>query len=106
MNNVKIKTLLFGLLLVVSLGLKAQEKYEYGSVEFRYAGAPGYSLSISLSSGFNEKKIDKKEFTGTNGLTDITPLIREVNELNKKGWEVYNVTYTTFCVIYSIRKKI
>ncbi len=91
--------------------LLAQDKYEYGSLQLSYCAIKQieYILSKSTPAGYEERKIEKSEFASKNILQDITPLVKEMTEMNKKGWELcnaYSSPGNCLNVIYSIRRKI
>lgn len=78
----KIKILLFGLFLIASLGLKAQEKYEYATLR-----SNGYdALSYTTTEKSEKIKVDSKE--------NELALVKKVNELNEEGWELFLVSET------------
>lgn len=93
----KTKTIFLSLFLsLASVGLWAQEKYEYATVGVNDNG-------LYVVTGDNpEKQLYKpaeKEIV----------VVKKLNELADKGWEVYSVTETTVVQspmrIYHLRKK-
>jgi hypothetical protein len=92
------KTLLFGLLFAVSLGLKAQDKYEYGVVTYQELGPKKYRIIQSFN---EEPKVEtgilkSSELVGI----DFEPINRVLNELSNQGWDTYNTIVTSSGVYY------
>ena len=104
-------TLLTGLFFFGLLtGLQAQDKYEYGSIQLRSCSGNSWFLAITTGANYSEKPLTKSDFKDKWSFSNITPLIKEADEMAKLGWEVYNVSPTTYdgcySLIYSIRKSI
>ncbi|MBS1684148.1 MAG: hypothetical protein JSS76_05305 [Bacteroidetes bacterium] len=92
--------------MAVSIGVKAQEKYEYASVKLVATGM-GQKGYVAVS---QENKYEEIEVKVTQGILpdNLSPAIEVVNKMSLQGWEVYNTTgYASpnYCVHYFLRKK-
>ena len=87
----KLKSLILtiGLTLFAASGLLAQDKYEYATV---------YAFNLNSIRFTIEGNQETTSTTPKNCEMDI---LKKVNELSEKGWEVYNVNNG----IYYLRKK-
>ncbi len=93
----KIKTTLLTAFLFFGLltGLQAQDKYEFALIHFTTS-----AYYISYSSGqVEEFKINKGEQTDNNQ----TLVMKKVEELNSKGWEL--VAFDSYPTSYVLRRK-
>lgn len=102
--NIKIKALFFALLLIVSVGLKAQEtskKYEYISVT-QYSN---FSIHISRAG----QPVDETTLPKTvKSLYDYSSLLEQVEKLEAEGWIVYStqsVTGTATSLNFILRRE-
>lgn len=105
----KIKSLLLIpiLLLIMSNGAWAQEKYDFAIIYLEKAsmnsefGINGMKLCVFSNSESNCEKIDKE--------TAEQKLVLKVEEFNTKGWEVYQSNTSsigrTYQFTYYLRKK-
>jgi len=100
------KTLLATLLLLfVTTGIMAQDKYEYATVYYN----PSYSL-IDISTTGGELKNIVIPKGGVRSKGDMTPALKEVDAMTEQGWEFFNTAmsndsqgYPTY--VFSLRKK-
>lgn len=94
-------------IMTLSLGVKAQDKYEYATVSYRC----GSFLSKGTISVSRQGKFETTEFKLSEGgvFDNFTPVIEVVNKMSQEGWEVYNTTiavsdkYPT--TLYYLKKK-
>ncbi|HEY0261976.1 MAG TPA: hypothetical protein VGB95_03050 [Chitinophagales bacterium] len=110
--NVKIKALLFGLLLICSVGLKAQEAsggYEYAEVQMALNKKFVYNLLVVYSDRESET-IETGLGSKATTLEIHDAVLKEVGEKAKEGWIVTNTTSVTLetveiVPVYFLRKK-
>ena len=83
-----IKTILaFVVIMTISLGIKAQDKYEYSTViYFAHGNMTKGIIAISYQGKYTETavKIDEGSI-----MDNLTPLLEAINKMNLDGWEVY-----------------
>jgi len=85
-TKIKAMGLMVILMMVMGFGLKAQEKYEFATIT--YSTLYG-KITTSYSNNTAETiKVNAKEF---DGILDQRPALLKVAELQKAGWENYNV---------------
>jgi hypothetical protein len=85
-------------MLVATGGLLAQEKQE----KYEYATVHSSGMTIYFTTAENQESIP----TGIKGKEYMRDLLKKVNELTDKGWEVYNSTFTdNVTIMYYLRKK-
>jgi len=110
MTSIIKKTLITGLLFFALLPfLQAQDKYEYGQVQFAWhpGGMGKYILAVSVSGEpYEENEVPKstlqnQKFTSS----DVSPLLSKVNEFVEKGWEVFQCAPHGNGTTYYIRRK-
>lgn len=65
----------------------AQDKYEYGSLFCSGSLGKKYQILVSLNDKYEE--IDGSVNEGTTA-QNFTPMNKQLTELSKQGWEVYN----------------
>lgn len=97
--NTKMKMLLFGLFLVVSLGVNAQDKYEYAKV---------FDLGGKLTVIYSNAETEKISFEKTSDLAKYhEQLLQVVGKMADNGWELFltseNITGGT--TIYFLKRK-
>lgn len=97
--NTKMKTLLFGLLLAVSLGLKAQDKYEYA----RISDLRGAQIVIVYSGGNQSEKIAIEKVTDFVRYQE--QFLQTVERLTDNGWELVTVNEETSGTVYYLKRK-
>jgi hypothetical protein len=79
-------TLAFALLM---LGLKAQDKYEYGTVIYKYIVKDKATIEASIGDKYTETQVTCNQSRPFDDLTSFIPFI---NKLANEGWEVYAST--------------
>ena len=112
--DIKVRTLFLGVLLIASLGLKAQElnggEYEYAEVYFTASAPASYDLVISITYSDRESEIVQtglKSSTGRVFITEVNDVVlKEVNKRIKDGWQVMNATLNSVNnPVYFLRRK-
>ncbi len=98
----KIKTTLLTVFFIFGLltGLQAQDKYEYAIVSY-YPNIPSVTVSEN-GEVYQETKIAKADLKG---LLDLNPILRKVNEMTDKGWEVFSTDKSDATYFFYLRKK-
>jgi hypothetical protein len=103
-------TLTITLLLLCGAYLVAQDKYEYGMINYSsFGGFKNWVANVSLNDKFEGYK-----GTLTEGLffENFTPVTKIISDLNSKGgWEVYDQSVThpspnTHLILYFLRRKV
>ena len=80
--------LLIAFMALLAIGLKAQEKYEYGVVSY---GSPGggwskYVVYSSLSDAY--KQVEDGKLNNGNIFLNFEPVNKYLTDLSVQGWEV------------------
>lgn len=102
--KIKAMCLIAIFMVVMSFGLKAQDKYDFATIT--YSTIYG-KMTTSYSNNTAETiKINGKEL---DGILDQRPALLKVAELQKAGWENYNTSASTIdgslVYIFYMRKK-
>lgn len=102
MKHLKTLLLVFALLFSVNT-LMAQEKYDYAAILF---DAAKVELCISINGSSYEKPKLPKE-ASKEKYRDFNPVLKQLNEMNDEGWEVYSVLNLSGSpsYLYNLRRK-
>ena len=97
--------ILIALVLCLSAGLKAQDKYEQAIVT-QGTGIKGYIIYVSVE-GHEYKEILLEKGKKKNS-PDNSAIIDYVAQMRNEGWEVWNANYalSDFGATYFLRRKI
>ncbi|MES2619799.1 MAG: hypothetical protein V4615_03030 [Bacteroidota bacterium] len=98
MKNLKTTIITALLLLAIVSGAVAQEKYDFAVVSYTLLPK---KVRISINGEFTAKGGE-----GSKDLYDFSPVLREVADMQEKGWEVFN-TYGMegASLVFILRKK-
>ncbi len=99
-----IKSILaFVVIMTLSFGVKAQDKYEYASVIFEIINAQKGYIYISDGEKYETRMLEIK---GGEMGTNLNPVLTELNKMNENGWEVINTNWhLDRKVFYHLRKR-
>jgi len=98
--SAKIKLLVITTLLIVNIGLKAQDRYEYAIVQ----GGDVFINKITVITSSDEEIVETPKDSKRK-----VELIKKVEELEKQGWEVFNTALSSGTFIghyFYMRRKI
>lgn len=88
-------------LMILSLVVKAQDKYEYGIVTYRPKNGSKADVIINIDGKFTKNEVSIDDNTH-----NFTPVIESINKLAIDGWDVYaNNINEPGLIYYFIRKK-
>ncbi len=75
------------LLIVLSVRLHAQDKYEYAVLDY----TPSYKLiEISINGkDYKKLKVEKSEIQGD---SDVNAALKEIEKMSSEGWEVFSAS--------------
>jgi hypothetical protein len=95
------------MLMTIASEVKAQDKYEYGTVVYA-----AYSVSKGYIYVSEENKYEKTDVKIEEGAIaeNLTPVLSVINKMSKDGWEVYNTNTLGAAgmgvhIYYFLRKK-
>ncbi|MCW3127897.1 MAG: hypothetical protein JWO03_3555 [Bacteroidetes bacterium] len=74
-------------IMAISLGVRAQEKYEYANIVYQAITNGRYELYTTIDGKFTESKgkVDQG-FTYYN----LTPVMELINKMSQEGWELHS----------------
>jgi hypothetical protein len=98
------------ILVCLSIGLKAQDRYEQAIVTQANSGGSAPSLLIVSMEGkeYKRQKLEKADIADP---TDFSLLLKQVALLRNEGWEVWNsspnaVLNYSSSIVYFLRRKL
>jgi hypothetical protein len=102
----KTKTTIITALLLLAMvsSAVAQEKWDIASVQYFYMAK--YFIAVSINGEqYEEYEVDKASSQGKYWGWDLNPVLKKLNEMQDKGWEIYSTDRDANVYSFHLRKK-